>query len=268
MLARQQVVVLERPARRRPEEVTLPPSSPLPGPTALFLSETIEGLNEGANFLSRLSAGELARMRSACRQLVFQAGESIFAQGTAHEGIFLIDSGRVRVFYSAPSGREITLAYWTQGHFIGGPEICGGGIHMWSGEALEECRITILPSAAVQTLITQVPNFALCLIEGLVAKGKCYSAMAQMLGTRSVIERLAQFLVNLSELYGVADRSAVIINRKITHDQIAAMVGSTRQWVTMMLKRFKKNGIVSIDARYIRIDRPERLQEMLFKDAD
>jgi CRP/FNR family transcriptional regulator, cyclic AMP receptor protein len=267
MLARQQVAVLERPVRRKSEEVALPPSSSLPGPTALFLSETIEGLNEGANFLSRLSPSELARMRASGRQLAFKAGEPIFSQGTPHEGIFLIDSGRVRVFYSAPSGREITLAYWTQGHFIGGPEICGGGIHMWSGEALEECRITILPSAAVQSLITQVPNFALCLIEGLVAKGKCYSAMAQMLGTRSVIARLAQFLVSLSELYGVADESAIIINRKITHDQIAAMVGSTRQWVTMMLKRFKKNGTVSVDARYIRIDRPERLKEMLFKDA-
>jgi len=266
MLARQQVAVIEQAARRKSEEPIPPPS--LPGPTALFLSEAIDGLYEGANFLSRLSPGELARMRFAGRQLLFKAGEPIFAQGALHEGIFLIDSGCVRVFYSAPSGREITLAHWTQGHFIGGPEICGGGIHMWSGEALEECRITILPSAAVQTLITQVPNFALCLIEGLVAKGKCYSAMAQMLGTRSVIERLAQFLINLGELYGVSDGSAVIINRKITHDQIAAMVGSTRQWVTMMLKRFKQQGIVSTQARFIRIDRPQRLQEMLFKDDD
>ena len=83
-----------------------------------------------------------------------------------------------------------------------------------------------------------------------------------------MIERLAQFLLTLSELHGTAEGDTIVINRKITHDQIAAMVGSTRQWVTMMLKRFKKNGIVSIDARYIRIDRPERLQEMLFKDAD
>ena len=264
MLARQQVALIEQPARCKSKEL-IPPLS-LPGPTALFLSEAIDGLYEGANFLSRLSPGELAQMRSTGRQLLFEAGEPIFAQGAPHEGIFLIDSGRVRVFYSAPSGREITLAYWTQGHFIGGPEICGGGVNMWSGEALEECRVTILPSAALQTLITQVPNFALCLIEGLVAKGKCYSAMAQMLGTRSVIERLAQFLISLGELYGVSDGSAVIINFKITHDQIAAMVGSTRQWVTLMLKRFKEQGIVSIHGRFIRVDRPERLREMLFKD--
>ena len=237
------------------------------GDHALFLSEGIEGLNEGAHFLDRLTPDERAKVRASGRQLVFKPGESVFSQGDAHAGIFIIDQGRVRVFYTAPSGREITLAYWTPGHFCGGPEISGGGVHIWSGQALDECRITLLPSTALHGLITQVPNFALCLIEGLVAKGKSYSAMAQMLGTRSVIERLAQFLLNLGELYGVADGRAIIINRKITHDQIAAMVGSTRQWVTMMLSRFQKKGLVSVTPRRIRIDRPDLLLDLVSKDA-
>ncbi len=250
------------------EAPTLPNASPLPGPTALFLSESIEGLNEGANFLSRLSADEQAAVRTLGRQRAFTAGESVFAQGDSARGNFHHRSrSRACVLRCAVRAGNHAGLLDTPGHFIGGPEITGGGIHMWSGEALEECRVTILPQPALQTLITRMPNFALCLIEGLVAKGKCYSAMAQMLGTRSVIERLAQFLVNLGDLYGVPDGDAVIINRKITHDQIAAMVGSTRQWVTMMLKRFKKEGILSVEARYIRIDRPARLAEILFKDG-
>ncbi len=62
--------------------------------------------------------------------------------------------------------------------------------------------------------------------------------MAQMLGTRSVIERLAQLLLNLGDLYGTPENGTVVIRRRITHDELAALVGSTRQWVTMMLKRF------------------------------
>jgi CRP-like cAMP-binding protein len=198
--------------------------------------------------------------------LTFRPGAQIFAQGSDHEGIYIIDEGRVRVFYTAPSGREITLAYWSPGHFIGGPEICGGGIHMWSGEAVEDCRITLLPSAAVRSLIAEMPSFALSLIEGLVAKGKCYSSMAQMLGTRSVIERLAQYLLNLGQLYGRPDGTAVTIQRKVTHEEIAAMVGSTRQWVSMMLNRFKKAGILSASGRYIRIERREKLEDVLYRD--
>jgi CRP/FNR family transcriptional regulator, cyclic AMP receptor protein len=232
--------------------------------SALFMSEGVEELNIGAHFLDRLSGDERARLHDLGRPLVFRQGETVFNQGERHDGIFVIGRGQVRVYYTAPSGREITLAYWTPGHFIGGPEICGGGAHMWSGVAVDDCRITQLPSPMLEKLLTQMPNFALALIDGLVAKGKCYSSMAQMLGTRSVIERLAQYLLNLSELYGSPEGDSIVINYKVTHDQIAAMVGSTRQWVTMMLKRFQSKGIVAIEGSIIRIERLDLLEHILF----
>ncbi|RWI84995.1 MAG: Crp/Fnr family transcriptional regulator [Mesorhizobium sp.] len=239
----------------------------LPGDQALFLSESVEGLDEGAHFLDTLNPDEVARLNSHGRRLAFSTGEAIFSQGDRHGGIFIIESGRVRVFYTAPSGREITLAYWTAGHFIGGPEMTGGGAHIWSGEALSDCEILFLPASVLKRLVAELPGFALCLVQGLAAKGRCYSAMAQMLGTRSVIERLAQFLMNLGELHGVRDGHAVMINAKVTHDQIAAMVGSTRQWVTMMMKRFQKDGLVTVTPRQIRIERPDKLMNMVSKDG-
>jgi CRP/FNR family transcriptional regulator, cyclic AMP receptor protein len=132
--------------------------------------------------------------------------------------------------------------------------------------AVDDGLISVLPGSSLQTLLTQMPNFALALIDGLVAKGKCYSSMAQMLGTRSVIERLAQYLLNLSELCGVPDGDAIVIKHKVTHDQIAAMVGSTRQWVTLMLKRFHAKRVVSVDRSGIRIERIDLLEKILFKD--
>lgn len=243
-----------------------PQASPAAHDSALFMSETIDELNAGAHFLDRLSSDQKAQIQAAGRVIAVRQGDIVFNQGEHHEGIFIIRQGQVRVYYTAPSGREITLAYWTPGHFIGGPEISGGGTHMWSGIAIDDCEITALSSAALQKLLTQMPNFALALIDGLIAKGKCYSSMAQMLGTRSVIERLAQYLLNMSELYGAPDGDAIVINRKVTHDQIAAMVGSTRQWVTMMLKRFQTKRIISIDGSIIRIERVDLLENILFKE--
>jgi len=248
----------------------IPAAEPVPrtvaSASAFFLSESVKGLDVGAHFLDRLSAEQKTQVHAAGRTLSVSQGGMVFSQGEAHDGVFIIRDGQVRVYYTAPSGREITLAYWTPGHFIGGPEISGGGVHMWSGVAIEDCTITVLPSAALQKLLIGMPAFALALIDGLIAKGKCYSSMAQMLGTRSVIERLAQYLLNLSELHGVPDGDAVIINRKVTHDQIAAMVGSTRQWVTMMLKRFQTKRIIAIDGSVIRIKRIDLLEQILFKD--
>ncbi|RWE29468.1 Crp/Fnr family transcriptional regulator [Mesorhizobium sp.] len=256
-------------AKRRQHEPApeLPQQVVLPGDRALFLSESAEGLDDGAHFLDSLTSDEWPKLRMHGRRLAFATGQAIFTQGDRHGGIFIIESGKVHVFYTAPSGRQITLAYWTAGHFIGGPEMTGGGIHIWSAEALSDCRMLFIPATALKKLVVDLPNFALCLLQGLAAKGRCYSAMAQMLGTRSVIERLAQFLMNLGKLHGVRDGRAIVINAKVTHDQIAAMVGSTRQWVTMMMKRFQKEGLVTVTPRHIRIERPHALMEMVSKRA-
>jgi CRP-like cAMP-binding protein len=257
---------LREPLAQRMPTLKTPGIEVAPAESALFLSEGIADLNVGAHFLDRLSANEQAQVGAAGHTIMVPQGAAVFHQGDAHHGIFIIRRGQVRVYYAAPSGREVTLAYWTRGHFIGGPEVSGGGVHMWSGIAMEMCEITALPSASLQKLLAEVPNFALALIDGLVAKGKCYSSMAQMLGTRSVIERLAQHLLNLAELHGVRDGKTVLINRRITHDQIAAMVGSTRQWVTMMLKRFQTKRIIAVEGSSIRIKRVDQLETMLFKD--
>lgn len=98
---------------------------------ALYLSESTEGLDDGATFLDTLTPAEAERIRAAGRTITLNPGESVFQQGEAHAGIFLIEEGRVRVFYSGPSGRQVTLAYWTPGHFVGGPSLSSGGVHQW-----------------------------------------------------------------------------------------------------------------------------------------
>jgi CRP/FNR family transcriptional regulator, cyclic AMP receptor protein len=233
---------------------------------ALFLAEAFDELNSGSNFLQRLSPREWNAVRRKGSSIAVDAGKSVFLQGHEHKGIWLIEEGIVRTFYTAPSGRQITLAYWTPGHFVGGPEIFGGGEHVWSADVAQNSRLLYLPATAMRGLIVSQPSFAFCIIEGLIAKGKCYSALAQMLGTRSVVERLTQLLIILAENYGRRERNRLIIERKLTHDQIAAIVGSTRQWVTMTLDRFQMKGIISVARKMIVIERHDLL--MAQADAD
>lgn len=241
----------------------LPAAVDLVGESALFLAETADELNQGASFLARQSPEEWQVLRRAGTQTSLGGGETVFLQGDEHKGIWLIEEGLVRTYYAAPSGRQITLAYWTAGHFVGGPEIFGGGQHVWSADVTQACKLLYLPAAAIRGLIQSQPSFALCLIEGLVAKGKCYSALVQMLGTRSVVERLTQLLVILAENHGVRDGNRLVIDRKLTHDQIATIVGSTRQWVTMTLDKFQKKGIISVARQAIVIERYDLLMAQI-----
>jgi len=241
----------------------VPPPDVLAAGSALFLAQSAGELNEGANFLSRLTREQWDSMRRLGSQISINVGGSVFVQGDDHKGIWLIEEGIVRTYYSAPSGREITLAYWTPGHFVGGPEIFGGGQHVWSADVTKTCDLLYLPGGAIRSLIETQPAFALCLIEGLVAKGKCYSALVQMLGTRSVVERLTQILVILAENHGRRDGNRLVIERKLTHEQIATIVGSTRQWVTMTLDKFQKQGIISVARQSIVIERYDLLMAQL-----
>ncbi len=82
-----------------------------------------------------------------------------------HDGIFVIEHGCVRVFYTSPSGREITLAYWNPGNFVGGPDVLNGGAHMWSGVTVSETKALMLPSRELRQLILEIPALAVGLIE-------------------------------------------------------------------------------------------------------
>lgn len=228
--------------------------------TALYLTEALSDLNDGAGFLDRLSPDAIKTVRRATTTRRFQPGETIFLQGDRHNGIFLIEAGQVRTYYAGPSGREITLAYWTPGHFVGGPEVFGGGLHIWSADAVDACRLSFLPGPAIRQLALSVPSFAICLIDGLVAKGKCYSALIHMLGTRSATERLAQLLLILAKLHDREGSGNIVVGRRITHEKLAGIVGSTRQWVTATLRRFQESGIIVVERGTIVIRDPAALR--------
>lgn len=232
---------------------------PHPEASAIYLSEYILDLDEGAGFLNKLSAEDQKRVRRLGTHVSIGKGDGLFFQGDPHTGVWVVETGRIRTFYTAPSGREITLAYWPNGHFVGGPEVFGRGRHVWSANALDDCELLFLSGMSLRQLVTEIPDLALGLIDGLVAKGKCYSALIQMLGTRSISERLEQLLIIMADRYGRRDGDTIVIDRAITYEQIASMVGATRQWVTQSLDRLQKEGILTISRKEISLHHIDRL---------
>jgi CRP-like cAMP-binding protein len=232
-------------------------------PRALYLSESVIEVGGRPNLLSRLSAEDYMAVRERGREIVIECGDHAFQQGEKHDGIFVIEAGSIRTYYTGPSGREITLAYWTPGHFVGGPEVFGGGEHMWSGVAIRRSRLLHLKGAEIERLMTRLPSLAIGIVEGLVFKGKCYSALVHMLGTRSVVERLAQLLLTLAELDGAACDAGLRIARQVTHEELATMVGATRQWVTKTMENFQKEGLIAVADRHITLCDLSGLREIV-----
>ncbi|MBA4036173.1 MAG: Crp/Fnr family transcriptional regulator, partial [Bradyrhizobium sp.] len=98
---------------------------------ALLLTDTGAQRSGPPYLFHGLSESEIAQVLGSGKRKVLYRGAQLFSQGSPQDGIFLIESGRIKVFYTAPSGREITLAYWHSGNFVGGPEVFKQGLHVW-----------------------------------------------------------------------------------------------------------------------------------------
>ncbi|MGY2849094.1 CRP/FNR family cyclic AMP-dependent transcriptional regulator [Bradyrhizobium sp. USDA 4509] len=213
----------------------------------ILLSETDDSIPRQSSLIERLPESARDRVK-ACGQLIsYKRGETLFRQGDPHNGIVVIETGLVRSFYTAPGGREITLAYWLPGNFVGGPEVFGGGVHMWSAVAAKQSVVTYLPGSDIRDLTRELPDFAVAIIDALSFKARCYSSLAQMLGTRSLSQRLAHVLLHLAQTYGFDETEAdggILIAAAFTHAEIANLIGATRQWVTISLNRLQKSGVL------------------------
>ncbi len=191
------------------------------------------------DLLGHLEIGTRAKVLGIASTRVHRRNEILFRQGEPHDGIHLIESGTIKSFYSSEEGRELTLGYWTAGHYIGAPQLFGGGRHAWTSIAVVPARCLWLPGPKLRALSLQHSDLALALLDALVHKTQCYCALLQLLATHSMRVRLARLLAMLAAR---SPESLAVI--ELSHGELAGMIGSTRQWVSLSLSRFEREGLL------------------------
>ena len=236
----------------------------IPEDKAVHITESLVEIKTNPDILSFLTEPELELLIERGQVSSYKKDEFFFQQGEVHEGIHFIRSGRIRSFYISPAGREITLAYWPAGHFVGAPQIYGGGEHMWSSVAVEPSVGLWLPGNVLHKLIREIPNLAIGVIEGLIYKGKLYTALVQVMGTRSITMRLAHLLLTLADTDRREDRGELLLSENFTQEELANMIGATRQSISLMLERFEKDGLISRKDQAIRLLNVDGLEDICF----
>jgi CRP/FNR family transcriptional regulator, cyclic AMP receptor protein len=222
----------------------------------LYLAESFAEIDSNPDILARLTPVERAAVVAKGYRRLLVRREIIFRQGDAHGGITFIESGCVRQYYVAPSGREITLSYVNGGNFCGVPGMYKRGTHSWTAEAAsEELRLLIIPPDRLRFLLSTIPALAIGLVDGLVYKGRCYATLLQILGTRSMTKRLMRLVLMLAERYGTAEARGVRIRPHFSHAELANMIGATRQWVSSNIRHLQMDGLIcSNDGRIVILD--------------
>jgi CRP/FNR family cyclic AMP-dependent transcriptional regulator len=232
------------------------------GTAGVLLAENSSLVGRPHSLIDRLTPHDRERVRSIGTVKQLNRSDILLSQGEFQDGIVMVESGLIRSFYTAPSGRQITLAYWLPGNFVGGPHIFGGTC-MWSAVAAKRSAVFCLPGERLRELAREIPDLALQLLDALSFKARCYSSLAQMLGTRSLSERLVHVLMHLMETHGIPERNGQIsVAAAFSHAEMANLIGATRQWVTISLNRLQKRGIISQKRGIMVVCKPDVLRKL------
>lgn len=202
------------------------------------------------DLFERLSPQERAQVLEKCSEHEIKSGTLLYMQGTRHIITYIVKQGLIRTYYSSPMGREIALAYWTNGDLLGGPNFFDEeGLHLWSAQAVENTTVLEIRGDDFRYVAAHIPALAEQVFDALCFKMRWFSLLVQTLGTESVSSRLANLLVVLSELYGTRTDDGIEIKYCFSQQDLAHMVGATRQWVSVALGHLHRSGIVRVRKR-------------------
>jgi CRP/FNR family transcriptional regulator len=189
-----------------------------------------------------------------------QPGEVFYTPMDLSETLFVLQSGRVRIYRALPQGRELTLAVLESGTVFGEMALTGQRLRASYAQAMEETEISAMCRADVERLVLDKPAVGLQLVHLLSERLAAYETRMEGLGLKEVPARLAGLLLELVETQGIRDSAGYRIPTRYTHQQLGTMIGANREAVTRAFARLREAGAVEVKRRYIHAEDLEALE--------
>jgi len=211
-----------------------------------------------------LSAWEARKISSVCTEKRFQQGATIFSEGDPTDSVYILKSGLVRLISVSEKGRETILHILKPDEVFGELLLCEDR-RPFTAIVVEDALVTMIPRRHFLKLLSSVPGLALNFIRVLSRRlAQVEKGLAESSHTWSY-HRLAKVLLHLSEQYGEEVPSGTMIKLRLTHEDLANLIGTTRETVTTQLNRFSRMGLLNRQARRLIVTRP-RLTEFIHSE--
>jgi CRP/FNR family cyclic AMP-dependent transcriptional regulator len=198
-----------------------------------------------------LSERELRHLVEESRLCRFRAGEMILYQGEPGFACHILMRGRVRVFVVGEDGRELAMHILGPGEIIGEMALFDDLPRSANVEALEESQTLELHRDALLRCLRRSPALALSLLRSMSTRLRHATGDAEGLASLTVAERLVQRLQRLAEWSGMSVAGGVRIVPPMTQQELAALVGTSRESVNRALVRLRQQGKVRLDNGWI-----------------
>ena len=215
------------------------------------MNEVVETILRKTPLFAGLTDKEMEALAGRVGNRRFERGALLFSEGDPCTGLFLVASGKIRIFKLSPAGREQVLAVEGPGSSFAELPVFDGGNYPASASALEDTEVLFISRKDFQNFCREHPEVALKVIAVVGARLRRLVGIIEDLSFTTVRHRLIALILRLAQANGTASKEGVRVELTKTHQDLAAELGTVRELVSRNLSRLQAEGFLEVDGRKI-----------------
>lgn len=213
------------------------------------------------SIFSQLNEEFLQKIDDISLKRSYAKGRIIFMEGEPGEAFFYVRSGLVKISKLSSDGREHILHILNEGHVFAEVTLFSNSAYPATAEVLEDAEIGMIKNAALEKVIIENPEISLELIKYLNKRLIEAQNKVRNLALYDTFGRTAQALVKLAEDYGRKTAAGIELDLNISRQELANIVGTTRETVIRVLAAFKKEMSIELNKSTITIKNIEKVKQ-------
>ena len=212
--------------------------------------------------LAELGNAVVEKLADAVEMREVRRREVIYLPGDPGDSLFAVNSGRVKISKVTRDGKALTLSYCSPQTIFGETCLTDGGPREEMAEAMQNSVVTEIPRAHFEELLQGHAKLGYEMTKLLARRRLDLENKLETLVFRDVTSKLAELLLGLADEYGVEDARGTLVALKITHQELANLIGSTRETVSLTLSQFKRKKLICSEGRRVIISDAESLRAL------
>ena len=204
-----------------------------------------------ASLFSGLSERELDFLVARAVSRKYSPGEIVFSEGEPCAGLYVVESGSIRIFKSSAGGREHVLSIEGPGGSAAELPVFDGGNYPASVAAIDDATLLFVSKQDIHGLCLAHPEIALKFLRVVGSRLRRLVGIIEELSFTTVRSRLSAYLLRLAQKEGKKVAEGVEVTLPANNQELAAQIGTVRELVSRNLSRLQAEGVLSIDGRNV-----------------
>ena len=218
-----------------------------------------EAVVRKAPIFSGLDDAAATSLRASMTFVKLRKGHSLFKEGDAGDHLFIVSNGKVKLGTKSPDGRENLLMILGPGDMFGDLSLFDSGPRTATATAVTDTKLLSLGQDKVIPWVKEHPEVSLHLLARLASRLRRTNEVVGDLVFSDVPGRVAKALIDLGVKFGEKREEGLFVNHDLTQEELAQLVGASRETVNKALADFAQRGWLRLEARSVMILDYERM---------